>query len=278
LGGVAAAAVLALVGAAEAQAPGLSPRVRGLIGQMSLDEKIALTVGTRDPSYHGQSGYTPGVPRLGIPPMRWGNGPSGLENAYETTAVPPPTAVASTFDPALARRLGDLIGLEGRYTGVDVINGPDVGVTRLSNGGGGGYGEDPYLGGRIAESVVRGIQSHGVMATVKHYVAYAQALHAGGGGGESYNFIIDDRTLHEIYLPHFEAAVKAGTGSIMAAYNITNGYQNAGNPDTLNGILRGELGFKGFVESDWGATHSTDAITKGLDVEFAGGGATARAT
>jgi beta-glucosidase len=146
----------------------LSPTRRA--GQLTLDDKIALTWGGQDPAYHGQSGYGPGVPRLGIPPLRWANGPQGVESVYDTTAAPSSTALASSFDPDLARRFGDLTGLEARATGTDVINGPDVGITRLSNGGGGGYGEDPYLGGRISEAVVRGIQAHGLMAMPKHYM------------------------------------------------------------------------------------------------------------
>jgi beta-glucosidase len=261
----------------------LSPRVQALLGQLTQDEKLALTQGAAvDPVEGRQAGYTRGVDRLGIPPLRWTDGPGGVDNRYDVTSLPQPIALAATFNRRLSYDYGVIEGRDARATHMDVFLGPMVNLARLPNWGRNATasGEDPFLISELVVPQLKGIQDQGVIASTKHYVAYNQAQ---GVDSEQHqkagnDFVVDQRTLHEIYLPQFEAAVKAGTGSIMAAYNITNGYQNAGNPDTLIGILRGELGFKGLVESDWGAVHSTDSIVNGLDVEFSGGGATARAS
>jgi beta-glucosidase len=252
--------------------PTFAPRVRDLLSKLTLDEKISLTSGARDPAFHGGSGYMPGVARLGIPALRWANGPVGIESIYDLTATPAPMSLAAGFDPVMARRLGDLIGAEARYASADVVNGPDVGIARLPTSGG-GYGEDPYLAGVTGRAVVLGIQGRGVMAMPKHFVGYVQGPHAGNGGVvESYDFVIDDRTLHEIYLPPFEMALKAGAASVMAAYSKVNGAYNAQNADNLLGILRKEIGWNGWVNSDWNANRSTESIMAGLDVEMPGTG------
>lgn len=255
---------------------GFSPRVEQLISQMTIDEKLGMTQGQVDVIDPEQAGYTPGVARLGIPPLRWVDGPGGIDNLYEATSLPQPIALAATFDPRLAYEYGAVVGREARATNMDVLLGPMVNIARLPNWGRNAtsLGEDPFLAARMVAPEIKGIQAQGVIASTKHFVGNNQSEGVDSNRHETAgnDFVIDDRTLHEIYLPAFEAAVRAGTGSIMAAYNSTNGYWNAGNPDTLNGILRDELRYKGIVESDWGANHSTDAITKGLDVEFTGYG------
>jgi beta-glucosidase len=263
---------------AYAQAPeeNLSARVLDLISRMTIEEKLNMTQGQPDIIDQEQPGYTPGVPRLGIPPLRWVDGPGGIDNLYEATSLPQPISLASTFDPALAYRYGVINGRETRATNMDVFLGPMVNIARIPNWGRNAtsMGEDPYLMAVMAAPIVKGIQEQGVIASTKHFVGNNQAEGVDSNRHEviDNDFVIDLRTLHEIYLSGFESAVDAGTGSIMTAYNQTNGYPNAGNPDTLNGILRGELGFRGFVESDWGAVHSTDSILKGLDAEFTGYG------
>lgn len=262
--------------AAVAAMDDFSLRVRDLISRLTLEEKLGLTQGRPDVIDQEQPGYTPGVPRLDIPPLRWVDGPGGIDNLYEATSLPQPIALASTFDTDLSYRYGVVSGRETRATNMDVFLGPMVNIARLPNWGRNAtsLGEDPYLVAQLVAPQVKGIQEQGVIASTKHFVGNNQGLGVDSNRHETLgnDFVIDSRTLHEIYLPAFEAAVEAGTGSIMAAYNQTNGHPNAGNPDTLNGILRGELGFDGFVISDWGAVHSTDSILKGLDVEFTGYG------
>jgi beta-glucosidase len=265
---------------AQAQsADSFSPRVQALLKQLTLDEKLALTQGVVDPVEGKQAGFTRGVDRLGIPPLRWVDGPGGVDNRYDATSLPQPIALAATFNRRLAYDYGVIEGKDTRATHMDVFLGPMVNIARLPNWGRNATasGEDPFLIGELVGPQIKGIQDQGVIASTKHFVAYNQAFGVDSEGHQKIgnNFVVDPRTLHEIYLPGFEAAVKAGTGSIMAAYSAVNGYPNAGNPDTLIGILRGELGFKGLVESDWGANKSSDAVAKGLDVEFSGGGATA---
>lgn len=253
-----------------------SPRVSALVAQMTLDEKLGMTQGQVDPIDPEQAGYTPGVPRLGIPPLRWVDGPGGIDNLYEATSLPQPIALAASFDPALAYRYGVINGRETRATNMDVFLGPMVNIARLPTWGRNAtsLGEDPFLASQIVGPVVRGVQDQGVIASTKHFVGNNQSEGIDTNRHEviDNDFVIDGRTLREIYLPAFAAAIDAGTGSLMAAYNQTNGYPNAGNPDTLNTILRGELGFRGFVESDWGAVHSTESMIAGLDVEFTGYG------
>ena len=275
---IAFAAALAAVSPLHAQsAPDFSPRVMQLLQQLTLTEKLALTMGMNDPVAGEQSGYTPGVPRLGIPPLRWVDGPGGIDNQYDTVSLPQPIALAATFDRQLAYTYGSVEGLETRATDMDVFLGPMVNIARLPNWrrNATSQGEDPYLDAEITFPQVKAIQAQGVIASVKHFIAYNQTRGVDSDQHQKPgdDFIVDQRTLHEIELPAFEAAVKAGTGSVMAAYSKVNGYQNADNPDTLQPILRGELGFKGLVESDWGANHSTESILNGLDVEFTGNGA-----
>lgn len=124
------------------------------------------------------------------------------------------------------------------------------------------FGEDPLLTGQTGAAEITGIQAQGVMAQVKHYIAY--------DGGN--NVTVDSQTLHEIYLQPFADAVRAGVSSVMCSYNAVNGYEACGNSTTLTQILRNELGFKGFVTSDWGATHATTYLNAGLDMEMPGGG------
>ena len=240
--------------AAGAESDAFSPRVRQLIAQMTIDEKLGMTQGQIDIIDSEQAGYTPGVPRLGIPPLRWVDGPGGIDNLYDATSLPQPILLASSFDRELAHEYGVILGREARATNMDVVLGPMVNIARLPNWGRNAtaMGEDPFLVAQMTPPQIKGIQEQGVIASTKHFVGNNQSLGVDSNRHETLgnDFVIDQRTLHEIYLPGFEAAVRAGTGSIMAAYNQTNGYPNAGNPDTLNGILRGELGFKGFVESD----------------------------
>jgi beta-glucosidase len=279
LASVAAIALIAAgAGAADTPAPmpyadHFSPRVTGLLQQLTLDEKIALTWGGKEPVYGGQAGYSVGIPRLAIPSMRWADGANGINSAYDGTSMPVSIALAATFDPEVARKSGDVLGSEARAMKIDMVLAPFVNLARLSNSSG-AFGEDPMLAGRMAAEMVKGIQATGAMTMTQQYVANVQGLHQGGGlnATDGYDFIVDDRAIHEIYLPPFESAIRAGTTSIMGAYNKVNGDYNANNQRNLVGILRNELGFSGWANSDWHANRSTLSIKRGLDFEMPGAG------
>ena len=254
-----------------------SPRVRSLLESMTLAEKADLITGADDPDDRGQSGYAPGVPRLKIPPLRWGNGPVGIEVKADATGVPGGLPLAATFDADLSRRVGVLFGLEARALGLDVLNGPQIDIARnlLWGRNSTSLGEDPLLAGRLGAAQVEGIQAQGVLATPKHYVGYTQRQHVRSSTRQNnipYDFIIDSRALREIYLPSFEAAAKAGAASFMASHMIVNGNYGSEHKFHLTDILRGEYGWDGFVVSDWHGTHSSYALVAGVDVEMPGYG------
>ncbi len=269
----------AMAGTALAQTTSaqFSPRVRSLLEAMTLAEKANLITGANDPEYSGQSGYAPGVPRLNVPPLRWGNGPVGIEVEGDATAIPGGLPLAATFDTDLSRRVGILLGREARALSVDVLNGPQLDVARnpLWGRNSTSLGEDPLLAGRLGAAQVEGIQAQGVMATPKHFFGYTQRQYVRSSTRQNaipYDFIIDSRALREIYLPSFEAAAKAGTASFMASHMIVNGVYGSENKFHLTDILRDELGWDGFVVSDWHGTHSSYSLVAGVDVEMPGYG------
>jgi beta-glucosidase len=244
----------------------IEQRIDALVQQMTLEEKIQMVHGARR---RGYIGYVPGIPRLGIPELALTDGPAGVRHG-PGTALPAPVALAATWDRALAQQYGIALGAETKAKGQNVLLGPMVNIVRVPEGGRNfeTFGEDPYLTAQIAAAQIRGIQSQDVLAQVKHYAANNQEKQRHTVSAE-----IDERTLHEIYLPAFEAAVKeASVGSVMAAYNKVNGVYASENAHLLRDILKTEWGFEGFVVSDWGATHSTvDAANNGLDLEMPGG-------
>lgn len=241
-----------------------------LVAQMTLDEKIAMLHGDRDPENVGQAGYLPGVPRLGIPPMRLSDGPAGVRMGHPATALPSPVALAATFSPDLARQYGQAIGMDGRALRQDVMLAPMVNIVRVPQGGRNfeTLGEDPLLASRLVAAEIEGIQSEGLMATVKHFAENNQE-----NARQSVSADVDERTMHEIELPGFEAAVKdAHVASVMASYNKVNGTWASENGVLETDILRKMWGFDGFVMSDWGATHSAaPALMAGLEMEMPGG-------
>ena len=242
------------------------PRVDKILSQMTLDEKLTLIHGTKeDPAvYQGQAGYLAGIPRLGIPGLRFADGPPGVLTRHPSQGETATMGVAATFSPHAAEANGVVIGREARSLGIDVALQPFVNIDRDLEFGRGynTFGEDPYLTSRMGVAEIRGIQSQHVMAQIKHYVAY---------DSNSGNIFVDDQTLHEVYVAPFDAAVKAGVSSIMCSYNRVNGTFACGNESTLTKILRDEIGFKGFVTSDWGAVHAVNFINAGLDMEMPGG-------
>lgn len=248
-------------------------RIDDAMSRMTLDEKIAII--------HAQSKFSSaGVPRLGIPELWTTDGPHGIRPEVlwdewvqagwtndKCVAFPALTALAATWNTDMAALYGKSIGEEARYREKDVLLGPGVNIYRSPlNGRNFEYmGEDPYLAARMVVPYVQGVQRNGVAACVKHYAL---------NNSETYRHttepVVDDRTLYEIYLPAFKAAVvEGGAWSIMGAYNLFRGEHACHNDLLLNKILKGEWGFDGAVISDWGGTHDTrEAITNGLDLEF----------
>lgn len=241
-------------------------RVDKLLSQMTLAEKLTLIHGTKeDPAtYQGQAGYLAGIPRLGIPGLRFADGPPGVLTRHPSQGETATMGVAATFSVKDAENNGLVIGREDRALGIDVSLQPFVNMVRDLEFGRAynTFGEDPFLTTQMGVAEVKGIQSQHVMAQIKHYVAY---------DSNASNIFVDDQTLHEVYVAPFAAAIKAGVSSIMCSYNKINGTFACGNKDTLTTILRDQLGFKGFVTSDWGAVHNVDFINAGLDMEMPGG-------
>ncbi|MGB6193035.1 MAG: glycoside hydrolase family 3 C-terminal domain-containing protein [Terracidiphilus sp.] len=241
-------------------------RVDKLLSQMTLAEKLTLIHGTKeDPAvYQGQAGYLAGIPRLGIPGLRFADGPPGALTRHPSQGETATMGVAATFSVKDAEDNGLVIGREDRALGIDVSLQPFVNMVRDLEFGRAynTFGEDPFLTTQMGVAEVKGIQSQHVMAQIKHYVAY---------DSNASNIFVDDQTLHEVYVAPFAAAIKAGVSSIMCSYNRVNGTFACGNKDTLTTILRDQLGFRGFVTSDWGAVHNVDFINAGLDMEMPGG-------
>jgi beta-glucosidase len=242
-------------------------RVDKLLSQMTLEEKLTLIHGTKeDPAvYQGQAGYLAGIPRLGIPGLRFADGPPGALTRHPSQGETATMGVAATFSKKDAYLNGVVIGREDRALGIDVSLQPFVNMVRDLEFGRGynTFGEDPFLTSEMGVGEVKGIQSQHVMAQIKHYVGYDSPRE---------NTYIDDQTLHEVYIAPFDAAIReADVSSIMCSYNKLNGVFACGNKDTLIKILRDQIGFKGYVTSDWGAVHAVDFINAGLDMEMPGG-------
>lgn len=248
-------------------------RIEDALSRMTLDEKIAVI--------HAQSKFSsPGVKRLGFPDFWTDDGPHGVrpdvlwdewEQAGQTNdscvAFPALTCLTASWNPQMSLIYGEALGEEARYRGKDMILGPGVNIYRTPlNGRNFEYmGEDPYLASRMVIPYIKGMQSKGVAACVKHY-----ALNNDEEYRHQVNVIVSDRALHEIYLPAFKAAVtEAGTWGIMGAYNLYKNQHNCHNSILLNKILKQDWGYDGVVVSDWGGCHDTEqAIVNGLDMEF----------
>ncbi|MGH8145655.1 MAG: glycoside hydrolase family 3 protein [Rhodanobacteraceae bacterium] len=243
----------------------IAARVAQLMSRMSLADKISLVHGVAAPEPY--AGRVAGNPALCIPELTLHDGPLGVR-MDGTTQLPSATDLAATFDPALAREYGQVIGAEDKVKGVDVDLGPTLNIVRDPRWGRAfeSYSEDPYLSGQIAAGDVEGVQAQGVMAQMKHWAVYNQEDHRNTPAD---NVIVSDRAVHEIYTPGFAAVIKqAMPASVMCSYAWINGVNACGDP-YLDGILRKQLGFAGFITSDWGGTHSTVAAANGgLDMEM----------
>ncbi|WP_317695176.1 glycoside hydrolase family 3 C-terminal domain-containing protein [Aeromicrobium sp. REDSEA-S32_B7] len=240
-------------------------KVHRLVTQMTVEEKLSFVYWNYNLDDPLEKLWLPGVPRLGIPQLSGTDGPAGVTISRPAVAMPAPVALASTFDEDLARKYGEVLGREGRAARQDVILGPMVNNIRVPQAGRNfeTFSEDPLLTGRIAASQVRGVQSQGLMTSVKHYAANTQETDR-----YTTDVDIDERTLREIELPGFEAPIRAGASSVMCAYPKVNGTFACSNETLLTSILREQWDFEGWVMSDWGAAHATEDIEAGLDQEM----------
>ncbi len=240
--------------------PEIEQKVDSILNKMTLEEKIDM-IGGQD------AFYIRGYERLGLPALKMADGPVGVRNYGPSTAYPVGIALAASWDTDLANRVGAMIGQEARARGVHFMLGPGVNIYRAPMAGRNFeyYGEDPFLASRMAVAYINGVQSQGVIATVKHFLANNQEYDRHNVSSD-----IDERTLREIYLPTFEAAVKeAHVGAIMDSYNLVNGIHMTQNDYFNNQIVKKEWGFDGIIMSDWDATYDgVAAATTGLDLEM----------
>jgi beta-glucosidase len=251
----------------------LDVRVEDLLSRLTIEEKIALL--------HGDSKFaTAEIPRLGIP-RRWlSDGPHGVREEISAdswspagrsddfaTYMPALMALAATWNTDLARSYGEVLGDEALRRGKHILLGPGVNIMRTPLCGRSFeyLGEDPLLAARLAVPYIQGLQSRDVAACVKHFAANSQERDR-----REINVEMDERTLREIYLPAFRAAVQeGGAWAVMGAYNLFRGQHCSHNEYLLNRILKGEWGFRGLVMSDWNAaTDTREAVLHGLDLEM----------
>lgn len=238
-------------------------RAIDLLSRMTLEEKIDYMGGHND-------FYIRGIERFGLPEIKMTDGPVGTRNYGKTTAYPASILTAATWDTDLSYELGVALGKDARERGVHILLAPGVNIYRAPmNGRNFEYmGEDPYLAGKMAVGYIQGVQSQGVVATVKHFAANNQEWDRNNVSSD-----MEERTLREIYLPAFKMAVQQGkAGAVMDSYNLVNGEHATQNAHLNNDILKGEWGFDGIVMSDWVATYDgVAAANGGLDLEMPSG-------
>ncbi|HEY7047815.1 MAG TPA: glycoside hydrolase family 3 C-terminal domain-containing protein [Jatrophihabitantaceae bacterium] len=238
-------------------------KVARVLGQMTLDEKIQMLGLTASPD--GYENYFPAVPRLCIPRLTLQDGPAGVAAGFTgVTQLPAPIDAAASFDPSVAAQYGTIQGSESWGKGIEVAQGPDVNIARVPQNGRTfeAYGEDPYLTAQTAVANIRAIQATGAMADVKHLAGNNQETNR-----QTVNDVVSDRTLHEIYLPAFEASVRDGdVATAMCAYNQVNGAYSCADATLMQDIFEDEFGFRGFIRSDFGAVHDVAAsYAAGMD-------------
>ncbi|BAE57053.1 unnamed protein product [Aspergillus oryzae RIB40] len=248
-----------------------------VVSNMTLAEKVNLTSGTG--IYMGPcAGQTGSVPRFGIPNLCLHDSPLGVRNSDHNTAFPAGITVGATFDKDLMYERGVGLGEEARGKGINVLLGPSVGpIGRKPRGGRNweGFGADPSLQAFGGSLTIKGMQSTGAIASLKHLIGNEQEQHRMSSViTQGYSSNIDDRTLHELYLWPFAESVRAGAGSVMIAYNDVNRSACSQNSKLINGILKDELGFQGFVVTDWLAhIGGVSSALAGLDMSMPGDGA-----
>src|ERR1700692_782433 len=234
-------------------------RIDSMLKQLTLEEKIDLIGGVDD-------FYIRAKQKIGLPRLKMADGPVGVRN-YGPSTVFGGIGLAASWDPELAERIGAVIGEDARARGVHFMLGPGVNIYRAPMCGRNFeyFGEDPFLSSRTAVGYIKGMQSKGVSATVKHYAGNNQEYDR-----HNMDSVIDERTMREIYLPVFEAAVKeAHVGAIMDSYNLTNGLHRTQNGYLNTDVAKKEWGFSGIMMSDWTSTYDgVAAANGGLDLEM----------
>ncbi|EXJ83990.1 beta-glucosidase [Capronia epimyces CBS 606.96] len=251
-------------------------QAEAFVSNLTLEEKAQLVTGTSGPCV----GNIGAISRLGFNGLCLQDGPLAIRQATYASVFPAGLTTAASWDRELMYVRGLYLGAEFRGKGSHVALGPVVGPLGRSAYGGRnweGFSPDPYLTGVAAEHTILGTQQSGVQACLKHYIGYEQETQRNPGLSvdnitiEAISSNIDDRTIHELYLWPFANGVRAGVASIMCSYNRVNGSYGCQNSKTLNGLLKTELGFQGYVVSDWGGTHAgVDAINSGLDMDMPG--------
>ena len=235
-------------------------RAAALVKEMTLEEKCSYIGGSKD------GFYIRPVERLGIPLIRMADGPQGVRNNTKSTLFACGVAAAASWNEDVVYEMGVALGQDSRARGVHILLGPGVNICRspLCGRNFEYMGEDPYLASRSAVQYIKGVQSQGVMATVKHFALNNQETDRHHISSDA-----DERTMNEIYFPAFKAAVDAGVASVMSSYNLVNNVHSAENKWLLTDVLKDEWGFEGFVMSDWTSTYSTlGCVRSGLDLEM----------
>ena len=243
-----------------ADSPAIETRVDAMMAKLTLAQKIGLLGGS-------EGMYIRAVPAIGLPRLRMSDGPVGVRTWGPSTAFTAGIGLAATWDPDLAERVGKALGEDAQARGVQFLLGPGVNIYRAPlNGRNFEYfGEDPYLSARITVGYIDGVQSQGVVATVKHFALNNQEYDRHGVSSDA-----DEQTMREIYLPAFEAAVReAHVGAVMSSYNSINGVHATQNSWLNQTVLKGEWKFEGILMSDWAATYDgVEAARNGLDLEM----------
>jgi len=238
-------------------------RAEAVLEQMTTEEKIDLLGGV-------DGFFVRGVERLKVPRLKMADGPGGVRNYGPATAMPSGIALAAAWNPRLAERVGTEIGRDARAKGVHFLLGPGVNIYRAPMNGRNFeyFGEDPLLAARTAVGYIRGVQSQGVSATIKHYMANNSEFDR-----HKTDSVVDERAMREIYMPAFEAAVReARVGAIMNSYNLLNGEHASQNRHILSDVAKSEWGFDGVMMSDWFATYDgVAAANAGQDLEMPAG-------
>ena len=235
-------------------------RAAALVSQMTLEEKCDYIGGSKD------GFYIRPVERLGIPLIRMADGPQGVRNNTKSTLFACGVAAAASWNEDIAYEMGVALGQDSRARGVHILLGPGVNIYRspLCGRNFEYMGEDPLLAAKTSSQYIKGVQSQGVMASVKHFALNNQETNRHHISSDA-----DERTINEIYFPAFKAAVEVGVATVMSSYNLVNNVHAAENEWLLKETLKGKWGFEGFVMSDWTSTYSTlGCVRSGLDLEM----------
>ncbi|MGA2277146.1 MAG: glycoside hydrolase family 3 N-terminal domain-containing protein, partial [Terracidiphilus sp.] len=240
--------------------PAIEAKAQALLAKLTLDEKIKLLGGV-------DGMFTQPIPSIGLPRFKMSDASVGVRTWGPTTSYAGGVALAATWDQEFARRLGEGLGRDARARGVHFLLGPGVNIARTPIAGRNFeyLSEDPYLNSSLVVPFIEGVQSQGVIATVKHYALNDQEYNRHNASSD-----LDERTMREIYLPSFEAAVtQAHVDAVMNSYNLVNGVHATQNGFLNLKVLKGDWGFQGILMSDWDATYDgVEAANNGLDLEM----------